>query len=113
LNWHDSWFGAVGAEYQISDRILIRSGVAYDQTPTSDANRVPAIPNLNSVWVSVGLRYDLTDKIAMDFAYGHIFSKQGQINQSASNVNNAFRGNLQGTVSGTVDYIATQIGFRF
>ncbi|HXA26331.1 MAG TPA: outer membrane protein transport protein [Acetobacteraceae bacterium] len=113
LNWHDSWFGAVGAEYQISDRILLRSGIAYDQTPTSDANRVPAIPNLNSIWVSIGLRYDITDRIAMDFAYGHIFSKQGQINQSVANANNTFRGNLQGTISGTVDYVATQIGFRF
>lgn len=113
LNWHDSWFITAGARYQLKDNLAIRFGVAYDETPTRDATRVPGISNLNSIWTSIGLQYKLTDKIKMDVAYGHVFSAPGQIEQTVANPANTFRGNLSGKVSGTVDYVAAQIAMQF
>jgi long-chain fatty acid transport protein len=114
LNWDNSWFVDAGAKYRINDAISVRFGVAYDQSPTNDATRTPAIPDANSYWTAVGLEYRVTQNTRIDIAYGHIFVTNGSVAQLASNAGNAVRGSLSGTIkSGSVDYLAAQCNFRF
>ena len=51
----------------------------------------------------------------IDVAYGHIFARNAPIGLSAAaTADNAFRGNLSGTVdSSHVDYLALQLSYRF
>jgi len=42
-NWKNSWLFALGANYKYSDSLMLRTGVAYDQSPVpSDQLRDPA-----------------------------------------------------------------------
>jgi long-chain fatty acid transport protein len=56
-NYQDSWMGAVGFEYDWSDRLTLRGGVAFDQTPTTDRWRTTRVPDEDKYWVSAGFSY--------------------------------------------------------
>ncbi len=61
LNWKDTLFGSLGAEYRASDSWALRAGVAYDQSPATDATREPRIPDADRIWLSAGARVRLND----------------------------------------------------
>jgi long-chain fatty acid transport protein len=114
LDWRDSWFAAAGARYRINDRVALRFGVAYDQTPTRDVTRTPQIPDSDSYWAAVGLEYRISPAVKLDFAYGHVFATDAPLNLLATGTDNAFRGNLSGTIKDSnVDYLAIQVVYKF
>ncbi len=71
-NYSDSWMGAVGLEYDATDALTLRAGLAYDQTPTPDAERTVRVPDSDKVWVSAGLTYAFNDRISVDAAYTYV-----------------------------------------
>ncbi len=71
-NYDDAWFFALGTEYDIGDRFTLRGGLAYDQTPTSDAFRTVRVPDEDRLWISAGFSYALTDTISVDAAYSYL-----------------------------------------
>ncbi|MBJ7545037.1 OmpP1/FadL family transporter [Rhodomicrobium udaipurense] len=73
LNLRDSWYFAVGAEYQYSPDITIRAGVGYDSSPVTDFNRNPGLPDSNNVLLSLGGSYNWSQSIRLDAAYAHAF----------------------------------------
>ena len=112
--WRDSWFAAIGARYRVNERTALRFGVAYDQSPTRDQTRNPIIPDSDSYWAALGLEYRFSQGLKMDVAYGHVFARDASINLKASDADNAFRGNLAGTIQASqVDYLAVQLVYRF
>ncbi|WKW50511.1 OmpP1/FadL family transporter [Rhodomicrobium lacus] len=73
LNLRDSWYFAIGAEYQYSPDITFRTGVAYDSSPVTGYNRNPGLPDSNTVLVSLGGSYNWSQSIRLDAAYAHAF----------------------------------------
>jgi long-chain fatty acid transport protein len=75
---------ALGAEYQLTDQLKLKSGVKYDQTPTVDAYRDTRVPDGDRIWVSAGLHYQLTSQLGIDAGYAHIFMKDASVNVTRS-----------------------------
>lgn len=74
LGWHDGWFLALGGEYQYSDKLLLRTGFAYEISPIQNPDeRSLRVPDTDRVWASLGATYKWNEAIALDFAYTHIF----------------------------------------
>ena len=74
LGWDDGWFFALGGEYAWSDRLTLRSGVAYEISPIQNPDeRSLRVPDTDRLWASVGATYKWNDKISFDLAYTHIF----------------------------------------
>ena len=42
--WDDTFFFSLGADYKLTDRVTVRGGVAYDQSPVSDKFRTARLP---------------------------------------------------------------------
>ncbi|MEM7544393.1 MAG: outer membrane protein transport protein [Pseudomonadota bacterium] len=72
-DYKDSIFVAVGAEYEWNENLTLRSGFAYDQTPTQRASRSARIPDADRIWASVGFSYALSDRMKIDAGYSAIF----------------------------------------
>ena len=72
-DYKDSIFVAIGAEYDWSDSLTLRTGFAYDQTPTQRASRSARIPDANRIWASVGFTYNLDESMAINAGYSAIF----------------------------------------
>jgi long-chain fatty acid transport protein len=83
-NWHDGWLFAAGLEYDVSHKLTVRGGVAYEKSPIQNATeRLIQVPDSNRWWVSGGLTYRLSEKMAFDLAYTHIFFDDAPIDRSS------------------------------
>jgi len=75
--WKDSNRYALGATYQINDSWAIRSGVAYDETPT-DEHITASIPDSNRMWYSAGMSY-YTGQHAFDLGVTYLVGEDGEM----------------------------------
>ncbi|WP_448203364.1 OmpP1/FadL family transporter [Azospirillum sp. sgz302134] len=112
--WNDSWFFSLGAAYKVTDKLTLRAGVAYDQSPVPDAFRTPRIPDSDRYWASVGVGYQITDSIRTDLGYSHVFAPTAKVNLTDPGTGpNALRGNLTADYKAHVDVVALQTKISF
>jgi long-chain fatty acid transport protein len=69
-NYRDTWSVAFGLDGKLSDRLTLRTGIQFDQTPTRDATRDPRVPDGNRINYNVGASYRMTDHIMLDAGAG-------------------------------------------
>jgi long-chain fatty acid transport protein len=91
LDYDDTWGFALGARYRFAPRWLGMLGVAFDTSPQSKSNRVPALPTDQQIRVGTGVQYALDDSITLGAAYEYINLGDADINRSRP---------LAGTLSG-------------
>jgi long-chain fatty acid transport protein len=108
-NWKNSYRFSVGASYHPSDAWTWRGGLAYDQSPVSDAFRTARIPDSDRTWVALGGRYQISSASAIDFAYAHLFLKDASISQNLG----VTGGNLVGSYKNSVDILSVQYAYSF
>ncbi|MBZ0068881.1 MAG: outer membrane protein transport protein [Thiobacillus sp.] len=106
-NWNDSYRYSVGANYRLNDKVTLRSGLAYDETPVSDAFRTARIPDESRTWLSFGAQYRLSSKNTIDVGYAHLFVDEARINKTESGVT------LAGTYEASVDILSAQLTHNF
>jgi long-chain fatty acid transport protein len=113
--WRDSWFFSLGAEYQVNERLALRGGVAYDQSPVRTATRTPRVPDGDRYWLSAGLSYRVLQNVTLSAAYSHIFVDDTRLALAAGGPtsSNFLRGNLTGTYSNQVDIVSLQVRMTF
>lgn len=107
-DWSNTWRVSLGANYHYDEKWTVRMGVAYDQSPVSDAFRNARIPDANRTWLSMGGQYKASRQDAIDFGYAHLFVSSAAINQ-----NIAGAGNLVGSFNDSVDILAVQYAHSF
>jgi long-chain fatty acid transport protein len=72
-NWNDTIAVAIGANYQLNDDWLIRSGYANDQSPVSNTYRTARVPDNDREWISAGFNYRINQDLDVDFAFSYLF----------------------------------------
>ncbi len=81
FSWEDGWFYSVGAEMEWSDKLTLRTGVAYEESPVPDATRSVRLPDANRLWLSLGASYKWSEATDLHFGYSHLFVDDSKINQ--------------------------------
>jgi long-chain fatty acid transport protein len=109
-DWNDSWYLAVGGSYWASKTLQLRTGIAYDWTPTPDNVRNPRAPNGDRIYAGVGFTYKPNDKWKLDLAYNHCFFADAPINLAGGN--NIPRGTLSGISKIDADILMAQVTFN-
>jgi long-chain fatty acid transport protein len=102
-NWDDSWRYSLGAIYQATAGLTLRTGVAFDETPISDEYRTPRIPGADRLWLTFGLSYNVTAAISVDTAYAHIFVDDASMDL----------GDVTGTYEASIDIASVQLSYNF
>jgi long-chain fatty acid transport protein len=115
LNFKDTWHGALGAQYRLSDPWTLNFGIAYDSA-FQDSSKVSPLLPVNSAWrFGVGGQQQLSKTtfwgIAAEYLYG------GTLNtnlQSDRPVAAGGRGNLVGSYNniGTL-FVAAYYNWTF
>jgi long-chain fatty acid transport protein len=114
FEYRDGWFFSGGAEYQWSDRLTLRSGVAYEISPVTDQVRIPLVPDNNRVWASIGASWQVWKGFSFDLAYSHIWVKDPSINVSLASGNPQFTGvTYIGDSKAHVDILSLALVFRW
>lgn len=119
LNYKDTWRIAGGFTFQPCDKLLLRVGAAFDESPIqSKTTRSPRIPDGDRVFVATGLRYTLPRipifyirnfDIDLDAAYAHLFLP----NEPQVDVADGSFHNVVGKYNAHVDIVSASITFRF
>ncbi|MBO6548180.1 MAG: transporter [Rhizobiales bacterium] len=79
-NWDDGYFLSGGIEYDYSDQLTLRTGIAYEWSPIQKATqRLVTVPDADRLWLSVGATYKYNENVTFDLAYTHIFVDDGDI----------------------------------
>lgn len=109
-NWVDSWFFSVGAEYDYSKQLTLRSGVGYEWSPIDDPKkRLIGIPDSNRVWASFGGSYKVTDATTLDLAYTHVFLDDSRFDRD--NTNKSLT--LKGSIEASTDILSVGLKTKF
>jgi len=108
-NFRDTWRASFGTNYRWNDSLVIRGGVAFDQSPVRDAQRTPRLPDNDRTWLALGAQYRVTPNLSVDLAYAYIFVKDSSINQNAGNT--AASGLLNGTFKNNVNIVGIQLTY--
>ncbi|MDQ8035851.1 MAG: outer membrane protein transport protein [Pedobacter sp.] len=65
-NWKNNWRVAVGGEYQTTEQLALRAGLAWDQSPVPDESRNISFPLDDFKAISIGLTYAFSPALALD-----------------------------------------------
>ena len=118
LDWDDTYRVAIGASYKPNEKLVLRGGLAYDETPIpTDKLRPAALPDEDRIWLTLGAGYKVNKNLSLDFGYAHLFIDDTDIN-STSAVSSAvpFSEGLHritGEYEASVDIVSAQLNWAF
>ncbi len=92
-DWSNSKTYRIGAQYSANEKLDIRAGFYYDETPTNKKFYTPETPGSNKIGISAGCSYMLTDKLGVDLSL--LYIKGEEVN--AIDGNSGFAGKYQNT----------------
>ena len=77
FGWEDGWFYSIGGEYDVNDKLTVRAGVAYEESPIQDAEaRLLQVPDADRIWASIGATYKWSESTLINVAYSHVFVEE-------------------------------------
>lgn len=109
LNWSDTWAFAFGAAYQITPKVVLRTGLAFDRSPTTDADRSVRIPVGNRKILSFGAGWEATDSLTLDVAYAYLREDQAGVNYQDTLSKPGYNADYRNSAHG----LATQVTYRY
>lgn len=78
-NYSDTLRVALGANYRINEKLMLRVGGGYDPTPTNDVDRDVRLPDTDRWALSVGAHYQARANIGLDIGYTHLFTAEDPV----------------------------------
>jgi long-chain fatty acid transport protein len=119
LEFDDSWRVGLGANYQATDMLKLRLGVAYDTTPVKDEFRTPRLPDEDRIWLAGGVQWAFSKQAAIDVGGAYLLIDDTSSNLPSVDPNPPAgfsappRGNLVGTYSADVWIASAQVRYSF
>ncbi|MGS2718484.1 OmpP1/FadL family transporter [Eionea flava] len=111
--WNDSSTFSLGADYILSPRWTLRTGIAFDETPIPDETRTVRTVDSDRQWYSMGASYQLNERLQLDIAYRYIAFDNAPVNQDITR-NNTSIGRLIGEYNDVnIHTLAAQLHYRF
>lgn len=105
--WRDTQFVSLGSEFKANDKLILRAGLAYDETPTHIETRTPRLPDNNRTWYSMGASWRASEAVEFDFGYTRIEVDAARINLSGG------ASRLTGSFNGHADLYGVSAQYRF
>ena len=109
-NWDDVIRYSLGVNYQHSDKLTLRGGIAFDEEPIPNENfRTPRIPGNDRLWVAFGAGYQLDGNKSFDLGYAHLFVDETAIDHTDESLGHTTRGLYESSV----DILSAQFNWKF
>ena len=112
-NFKDTWKVALGAHYRYNSAWTLRGGIAYDQSPVSDAYRTPRLPDSDRTWFAFGGQYRIDSNLTFDFGAAYVMAKKATIDITVSPGGSAVYGRLNGHYDANTVIASGQFNYSF
>lgn len=111
LNYKDGFTYAIGAEYDASPNLTLRTGFAYETSPIDFRNRSVRLPDGDRYIASVGASYRWSRQLTLNLAYSHFFLDRSRILAGLGRDYNVGNIAFAGVVDSSADIVS--VGFRY
>lgn len=112
-DWHDTWSYAIGAAYKLNREWTLRTGLAFDQSPTNNLHRSPRIPTGDRTAISFGLAWSPNDDVTVDLAYSYLREEEVDISRSRTYQGGALEASYDSTFKNRAHGFGAALSYRF
>lgn len=112
IDWENSFTYAIGLDGRINDKWNWRTGVSFTETPVPDDTRSVRTVDSDRTSISFGATYNVSPKLALDFAYRYISFDEGSIDQDYTALSNP-AGSTVASIEPDVHTVAIQANYKF
>jgi len=109
LNYRNAWRASLGLNYTVNDKLMVRVGGGFDQTPTVDAYRDLRVPDVNRWALAVGAHYQVRSDIGVDVGYTHLFAADDILVNKTEAIGTTSSYNVNVTGSGCANLVGAQL----
>lgn len=85
-NWDDVWAIRLGAQYQVNEKLALRSGIIRDYSPVPDESLDPMLPTGDRWIYTVGIGYDFSERMTLDLAYNYLDDETRRFDNQAGDI---------------------------
>lgn len=111
-DFRDTWRVAVGANYQYTQTLKLKFGIAYDQTPVKGAaTRLVSLPDNDRTWFSFGTQWTPKKGSTVDFGIAYLALQDAAIDNDQTGAAN--RGRVTGTYNDSAWILGLQYSLAF
>ena len=108
-NWRNTVAVSVGANYRLTEALMLQGGIGFDESPVTDSNRTSRVPDSNRYLIGIGAQYDVLSNLTVQVAYAHVFFDGAEITSQASTTS----GVLTGKYSASANTVSLGAKYRF
>ena len=111
-DWDDPFRYSIGFDHQTTDKLVLRAGLALDETPVPSAERrTPRLPGNDRTWLSLGFSYNASKMVSIDFGYSHLFIDDAKVDNEFESSVPTLNHQLVGEYEAEVDIISAQLNW--
>lgn len=107
-HFHNTYSISVGGDYFVTDKITLRGGLGFDQTPVSNTYRNVMMPDNDHYAFAVGAHFQSTSTLGFDLGWTHIFVNKSHVIPPAQVTGDEIV-TTNGSVNGGADVLAAQL----
>lgn len=114
LGFKDAYRVGLGVQYQYTDALRLRAGVAYDESPVqSTTDRTVRLPDSDRTWLALGLNYKFSKQTSMDVGYAYLTFDDAKIRRQTVLGTTATAQIVQGEFDTSVHILSLQLNHHF
>jgi long-chain fatty acid transport protein len=107
--YRNTWNLSVGTDYYATDKVTLRGGVGYDETPVTNTYRAIEIPDNNRIAVALGGHFQATKTLGFDLGWTHLFMLGTTTIAPPVQVSGAQQVTTRGSVQASADIFGAQV----
>ncbi|HIJ39070.1 MAG TPA: hypothetical protein HPP80_09260 [Rhodospirillaceae bacterium] len=111
LKFRDTAMASLGTSYQANDKLALRAGIAYDESPVTDTTRTARLPDSSRYWLSFGGSYTVMPGTDLQLGYTHIIADKALITETTNAL--LATGTLNGSYDNAIDMVSLGVKVRF
>ena len=108
-DWRSVWSYGIGAGYKATDKLELRGGFIYEQSPIPSANFEPVLPDANKHGITMGAGY-LLKNVKIDASYAFFKYADRDVTRSAVGATGA---NVNGKYKGYVNILGLSLTYKY
>lgn len=106
-DWNNAIAMGLGGQYNLNEKLRLRSGCYYKEKAVPEANFEPALPDNNTFGFTAGFGYSFNEKITLDVGYAFQKFLKRKID------NNTFSGTIDGKYNTYANMYGATLRFDF
>lgn len=80
-NWKDANQYSIGTEYTLNEKVILRAGIAYDESPVEDKYRTLTIPDADRIWYTAGSTFKVAESGSIDLSFAYITGDKADVSE--------------------------------